>query len=80
MIEKTDRPMSEYESALFTAVRVLGLAIVEKGGNCAAIQAGLEEMAELADESDRKNEAATLRLLLRGILEPGIAYIPGKPN
>jgi hypothetical protein len=75
-----DRPMNEYESALYEAVRVLGLAVIEKGGNRNAIQAGLEEMADEMEADGRQNGAATLRLLCRALLNPDIAYVPGKSN
>ena len=75
-----DRPMNEYESALYEAVRVLGLAVIEKGGNRNAIQAGLEETADDMEADGRQNGAATLRLLCRALLNPGIAYVPGNSN
>ncbi len=76
----TDRTMNEYESALYEAVRVLGLAVIEKGGNRNAIQAGLEEMADEMEAAGSQNGAATLRLLCRQLLNPDIAYVPGKSN
>jgi hypothetical protein len=77
---KADRPMNEYESALYEAVRVLGLAVIEKGGNQNAIQAGLEEMADEMETHGSQNGAATLRMLCRSLLNPDIAYVPKKSN
>lgn len=79
MTAKTDRPMSEHESALFQAIRVLGLAVIEKGGNRQAIEAGLEDVAAEAEDAGRTNEAATLRLLSQAILEATTDFV-AKPS
>ena len=76
----TDRPLNEYESALYSAIRVLGLAIIEMGGNRNAIQAGLEDAQEFMAEQKHKNGAATLKMLRDALLEPGTAYVPRSPN
>jgi hypothetical protein len=72
--------MSEYESALYAAVRVLGLAIIEMGANRNAIQAGLEEAQEDAATTGSKNGAATLGHLLDALFSPPRAYLPSEPN
>ena len=77
---EADRPMNEYENALYEAVRVIGLAVIEMGGNRKAIQAGLEEMQEAMEQDGQKNGAATLQLLCRSLLNPGIAYVAIPPN
>lgn len=75
----TGRPMNEYESALYMAVRTLGLAIIEMGGNKMAMQAGLEDAQEFMETDGRTDGAATLKLLRDTLFEPGVAYIPGIP-
>jgi hypothetical protein len=70
--------MTEYEHALYEAVRVLGLAVLELGGSRDTIQSGIEEMREDMAKDGRKNGAATLTLLLQAWLEP--PYIPGNSN
>jgi hypothetical protein len=75
-----DRPMNEYEGALYEAVRVLGLAIIEMGGNRLAIQAGLEEMRDAANGHGEKNGAAILDHLCRALSDAPVAYQPAKPN
>jgi hypothetical protein len=67
---EADRPMDEYESALYEAVRVIGLAVIEMGGNRKAIQAGLEEMQQAMEHDGQKKGAATLQLLCRALLKP----------
>ena len=71
-----DRPMNEYENALYEAVRVLGLAVIEKGGNRNSIQAGFEAAREDMIEMGQESAAATLEQLCRALLNPGLAYVP----
>ncbi len=72
--------MSEYENALYQAVRVLGLAVVEMGGNRKAIQAGLEEMAEAMQQDNRQSGEAILRQLCKEIMGWTDTFVPRMPN
>lgn len=56
--------MNEYENALYEAIRVLGLAVIEMGGNRNAIQASLEDVQEDITNDGRKCGAATIGQLL----------------
>jgi hypothetical protein len=62
--------MTEYECALSEAVRVLGMAVLEIGGNPKTIEAGLKEMQEDMKKDGRNNGAAVLQLLRDAWLEP----------
>jgi hypothetical protein len=66
--------MTEYERALYEAVRVLGMAVLELGGNPKTIEAGLKEMQEDMKKDGRHNGAAVLKLLRDAWLEP--PYLP----
>ena len=75
---KTDRPMSEYESALFHAVLVMGQTLLKSGSiNESELLSGLSEARTRAEESDRRNEAATLGFLIKFLGEPPTFYVPG---
>ena len=75
-----DRPMNEYESALYEAIRILGQAVVEMGANRGALQARFEDMQEQMERDGQKNGAATLQLLCGSILNPGTKYMAAPPN
>jgi hypothetical protein len=60
-----DRPMSEYESALFSAVRILGEAVIKLGANEPELLSKFKEARSEANLEDRRNEAATFDLLIR---------------
>lgn len=77
----TDRPMSEYESALFHAVVALGGAMLTDDADKEAVRARLSEIAESSDADGRRNEAATLRMLVKFLCDPPEFFVPGAgPN
>lgn len=76
---KTDRPMSEYEAALFHAVLVLGQALLKTGSVSESdLLSGLSEGRTRAEESGRTNEAATLGFLIKFLGEPPTFFVPGR--
>lgn len=77
---RTDRPMSEYENALFAAVRILGEMAVGMGLNESLLLAKLKEAQNDFTAMGSENGAATLALLARALCEPPISYIPRNPN
>ena len=60
-----DRPMSEYESALLSAVRILGEAVIELGASRSELLSKFKEARDEAHLEDRHNEAATFDLLIQ---------------
>jgi hypothetical protein len=63
---ETDRPMNEYEGALFDAVLPIGQTLLESGS--ISESALLNKLAEARTDSEewgRRNEAATLGLLIK---------------
>lgn len=77
----TDRPMSEYEGALFAAVLALGQTILESGGvSESALLAKLSEARTSAEIRGSKNGAAALDGLIRLLGEPKRFYKPGPSN
>jgi hypothetical protein len=75
---KTERPMSEYESALFQAVLVIGHTLLKAGNiNESELLSGLTEARTRAEEAGRTNEAATLGFLIKFLGEPPTYYVPG---
>jgi len=80
MTTRTDRPMSEYESALYEAVRILGGAVLELGANADSLLAKLEEAQRDAVASGSENGAATYELLIQALFEPERIYRPGPSN
>ena len=75
-----DRPMSEYEAALFSAVRILGTAILKLGADETAILTQLRESQDAASLDHRRQTAATLGLLIKSLCEPPTYYRPGGSN
>ena len=75
-----DRIMSEYEVALFQAVRIIGLEAIKAGANETSILTQLKEGQNDAESSNRKNEAATLAQLIRTWCEPERHFQPGDSN
>jgi hypothetical protein len=72
----TDRPMSEYEAALFTTVTILGRAILKLGASETDILTELRDAQGAAQLDERKQTAATLGLLIRVLCEPPWHYVP----
>jgi hypothetical protein len=74
----TDRPMSEYEAALFDAIVALGQTLLE-GGNISesVLLNKLSEARTNFDEMGRRDGAATIALLMKFIAEPPKYYVPG---
>ena len=61
----TDRPMNEYEGALFDAIAVLSKAVADGVFDRAAIASRYREVAQWEKDAGRKNGEATLELLAR---------------
>lgn len=61
----TDRPMTEYEGALFDALIVLTRAIAKGETTREGLAAKFREGAAMEAELNRKNGAATLEILAR---------------
>ena len=75
---KTDRPMSEYESALFAAVLALGKTILEHSGASEnALLARLSEARADAEALGSKNGAAALGHLIKFLGAPDTLRVPG---
>ena len=72
---KTDRPMNEYEGALFSAFLILGDA-VELGASESDLLSKIKQARNDADTDGRKNEAATLDLFIKHLFEPPEYYRP----
>lgn len=62
-------PMSEYESALFAAVMVLGLAIVDMGANKTLLDAGLRQARDDAAKNGSTDGSAALEMLREAVIE-----------
>lgn len=75
----TDRPMNEYEAALFAATGAIISALAKSGIAAAVITDELEQMAADATRSGRTNEAATLKLLVQRA-GPEVSYRPSSSN
>jgi len=61
---RTDRPMNEHEGALFDAVRVLGVTVLELGADPDKLRQRLTEEMERAEGLGNHHGAATLGFLL----------------
>jgi hypothetical protein len=73
----TERPMSEYEAALFSAVLAIGRAAIRMGANETVLLAEIKE-AEHAQRLDgRQNGAALLKYLAKDLCEPPNFFVPG---
>jgi hypothetical protein len=68
------------EGALFTAVRILGHAVVKLGGSESELLAKFKEARNDANADGRTNETATLDMLIRLLFEEPRAYVPTDPN
>jgi hypothetical protein len=77
---RTNRPMSEYEAALFSAVLALGQTLLKAGSlDETALLERLAESRSMAEQDGRTNEAATLTMFMKLWGEPPTYYVPG-PN
>ena len=75
----TDRPISEYEGALFDAVLALGLTLLESGNlNESALLDKLSAARSNAESLGNKNGAATLGYLIKFLAEPPVYYRPSE--
>jgi hypothetical protein len=71
--------MSEYESALFSAVLALGQTLLESGS--VSESALLDKLSQARSDKElmgSKNGAATLGHLIRLLGEPPTHYVPGE--
>ncbi|MGH6988909.1 MAG: hypothetical protein ACREFD_03600 [Stellaceae bacterium] len=73
-----DRPMNEYEGALFSAVMILIGALVDLGINRPALAAKFREAGNLAAMDGRKGDAA-VHEMLANIAERDAFYVPSPP-
>jgi hypothetical protein len=72
--------MSEYKGALFSAVLVLGKAVLKLGASETDILTELRGSQAAAQLDNRRNEAATLGHLIEFLCEPPRYYVPGEPK
>jgi len=61
---RTDRPVSEHEGALFDALRVLGVTVLELGADPDKLRERLMEEMTRAEGLGNHNGAATLGFLI----------------
>ncbi len=73
-----ERPMNEYELALFSAVMTLTKAVVALGANRTALAASFRESTSLAKDRKREDEAAVLNFLA-DLAEHDVFYTPRPP-
>jgi len=71
-----DRPMNEYESAVFAGLMIVIRAIAH--GKVETLAADFRESAKSDYNQGRKNAGATLEMLAR-IAEEDRYYVPSKP-
>jgi len=64
---RTDRPISEHEGALFDAVRVLGVTVLELGADPDKLRQRLTEEMKRAEGLGNHHGAATLGFLLAAV-------------
>jgi hypothetical protein len=77
---KTNRPMSEYESALLWALVAIGQSLLEAGSlSETSLLTKLSEHRSEAASVGRTNEAATYEILIKFLGEPPTYFVPG-PN
>jgi hypothetical protein len=76
----TDRPMNEYEGALFSALLILGGAVVKLGASESELLSKFKEARNDANADGRKSETGTLDLFIRLLFEPPRHYVPGDRN
>jgi acyl-coenzyme A thioesterase PaaI-like protein len=71
---RADRPMSEHEGALFSAVYVLGMSVLELGADPKVLRGRLSEEMRRTKDLGNVHGAATLGFLidaLFGASQPG---------
>ncbi len=73
-----DRPMSEHEGALFDAVRVFGMTLIDMGADKNALNGRLTEAMGAAEKLGNKNGASLLGFLISALF-PAPAPAP-KPS
>ena len=73
-----ERPMNEYEGALFSAVMTLIKTVVSLGVDRPTLAAEFRDSARLAAENGRETGAAVSETLAK-IAERDVFYVPGSP-
>jgi hypothetical protein len=73
-----DRPMNEYESALFSALMVLTRSVADGSTNRAILAVRFRECAQIDTEASQKSAAATLEMFARTVEEDQY-HIPRPP-
>jgi chemotaxis receptor (MCP) glutamine deamidase CheD len=73
-----ERPMNEYEGALFSAMMTLVKTVVELGADRAALAAKFRESAEVANRGGRESDAAVSEMLAN-LAERDVYYVPSLP-
>lgn len=67
---RADRPMSEYEGALFSAVYVLGMSILELGADSKVLRGRLSDEMRRAEDLGNTQGAAALGSLINALFGP----------
>jgi hypothetical protein len=67
---RADRPMSEHEGALFGAVYVLGMSVLELGADPKVLRGRLSEEKRRAEDLGNSHGAATLDFLISALFGP----------
>jgi hypothetical protein len=62
-----DRPLSEHEGALFDAMRVFGVTLLDMGADKNALNGRLSEAMAAAEKLGNKNGALLLEFLIRAL-------------
>ncbi len=73
-----ERPMNEYELALFSAVMTLTKAVVALGANRAELAASFREFASQAKDQ-KQEDGAAVSGFLADLAERDVFYIPKPP-
>lgn len=74
----SDRPVSEHEGALFDAVRVLALTVLDLGADRDRLRSRLSEVRDATDALGNRHSAATLEFLINALFESPAP--PPKPS
>jgi hypothetical protein len=64
---RADQPMSEHEGALFSAVYVLGMSVLELGADPNVLRGRLSEEMRRAEDLGNAHGAATLGFLINAL-------------
>jgi hypothetical protein len=67
---RADRPMSEHEGALFSAVYVLGMSILDLGADPKILRGRLSDEMRRAEDLGNRQGAATLGFLISALFGP----------